>query len=51
MEIITVETVLVEIENGDLDWAGTHLDELFEAGLDNATYRRLELALEAAENA
>lgn len=48
MEIITVETVKSEIESGDLDWAATHLDELFEAGLAIATYRALERDIEAA---
>lgn len=51
-EIITTETVLSEIENGDTDWAATHLDELFEAGeIDRVTYARIERALEAAESA
>jgi hypothetical protein len=48
-EVITVETVLSEIDSMDLDWAATHLDELFEAGLDIATYRRIERMIEAAE--
>jgi hypothetical protein len=50
-EIITVETVLSEIANGDTDWAALHLDELYEAGaIDTLTYRRVEAALEIAES-
>jgi predicted transcriptional regulator len=45
-----VAMILSEIENGDTDWAATHLDEAYEAGeIDRSTYSRLERALEAAE--